>query len=138
MMPGRATYPATQIAACRAEMAAMTAAWRAVAARSQAKARGEAEAQVFNQMAVALEGWFVQPLRGVEGCHGTAMNEVRLLALGVRVNGGYFPSDHSILWQSAASVTGYGAGDRISLSEPVFSRLAVAYLDAVAVTFADA
>ena len=84
---------------------------------------------------VALEGWFVHRLRGVEGRDGNALNEVRLLALGVTENGGYFPSAHGIRWQSAMSVTGYRAGDRIRLSEAVFSRLAGVFLDGIAAKF---
>ena len=137
-MLGRSTYPATQIAACRAEMAELCATWRAIAARSEPKARSEAEAQVFNQMAVALEGWFVHRLRGLEGKDGNPLNEVRLLALGVTTNGGYFPSDATITWRPEASVTGYRAGDRIALSEAVFLRLTTAYLDAIAAKFAEA
>lgn len=136
-MLGRATYPTAQIAAARAEMAALCTTWRAIAARSEAKARAEAEVQVFNQMAVALEGWFVHRLRGVEGKDGNPLNEVRLLALGVTSNGGYFPSDTAIKWRPEASVTGYRAGDRIALSEAVFSRLTAAYLDAITAKFAD-
>ena len=137
-MLGRNAYPKTQIAACRAEMTAMAATWRAVARTADPKAREDAEAQVFNQMAVALEGWFVHRLRGQEGKDGNPMNEVRLLALGVTTNGTYFPTDHSIKWQPEASITGYRAGDKIRLSEPVFTRLASAYLDAVQAKFAEA
>jgi hypothetical protein len=133
-MLGRATYPSTQIEACRSEMALMAATWRAVAAR--AVPVPEAEPQVFNQMVVALEGWFVHRLRGVEGKDGNPLNEVRLLALGVTENGGHFPSDHKITWRPEASVTGYRPGDRIALSEPVFTRLATAYLNAVQTKFA--
>ena len=134
-MLGKSSYPAAQVAACRAEFAALAAAWRAVAGRSEAGGRAEAEAQVFGQMVVALEGWFVHRLRGVEGRDGNALNEVRLLALGVTENGGYFPSAHGIRWQSAMSVTGYRAGDRIRLSEAVFSRLAGVFLDGIAAKF---
>lgn len=137
-MLGRNSYPTAQIAACRKDMADMAATWRAVASRSEPIARQEAEAQVFNQMVVALEGWFVHRLRGLEGKDGNPMNEVRLLALGVTTRNGWFPADPTIRWAAESSVTGYAPGDRIRLSEPIFSRLAAAYLDAVAATFAAA
>ena len=137
-MLGRATCPTARIAACRAEMTAMAATWRAVAKHSEASARMEAEAQVFNQMAVALEGWSVHRLRRVPGQDDPLAHEVRLLALGVSANGSYFPSDHSCKWQPEASVTGYRAGDRIRLTEAMFSRLAAAYLDALSDQFAAA
>lgn len=137
-MLGRTSDPTARIAACRAEMTAMAATWRAVAKHSEASARIEAEAQVFNQMAVALAGWSVHHLRGVPGHDDLLAQEVRLLALGVSAHGSYFPSDHRIKWQPEASVTGYRAGDRIRLTEAMFSRLAAAYLDAVSDQFAAA
>ena len=136
-MPGRSDYPATQIAAARKDFADMAACWRLVAVQSQAEARVAAEAQVFNQMVVALEGWFVHRLRAVEGKDGNALNEVRLLALGITENGGYFPSEGVINWRPEASLTLYRAGDRIRLSEAVFTRLAGAYLDGIAARFGE-
>ena len=137
-MFGRNSYPAAQIAACRKDMAEMAGAWRAVAARSEPKAREEAEVQVFNQMVVALEGWFVHRPRGVEGKDGNPLNEVRLLALGVTERNGWFPEDGTIRWRPEASITGYAPGDRIRLDERTFSRLAGAYLEAVSASFAAA
>ena len=102
----------------------MAACWRAVAAGARAGARVEAEAQVFNQMVVALDQRFADRT-------GRAADEVRMLALGV-AQGGYFPSDNVVWWRPEASITGYRAGDRIALSEAVFRRLAGAYLDGVA------
>jgi hypothetical protein len=130
----RNLHPAARIAACRTEIAAMTATWRAVARSSEARARAEAEVQVFNQMVVALERWFDAPFCGPDA----AMTEVRLLARGVTSNGSHFPSDHTTSWRPEASVTGYRAGDRIRLSEATFSRLASAYLTALTSAFAEA
>ncbi len=135
-MLGRNSYSAAQVAQARKDFAEMAAAWRAVASRSEPVARAAAEVQVFNQMVVALEGWFVHRLRGVEGKDGNAMNEVRLLALGVTTNGGRFPADPTIRWKPDASVTGYQAGDVILLSEEVFGRLAGVFLDGIAKAFA--
>ena len=137
-MAGRKTQTPAQIAACRVEMRAMAATWHALAARSEAKARADAEAQVFNQMAVALGGWFGPRLPGIEDHHAAPLHEVRLLALGVTSNASYFPSDASLAWQPETSITGYRAGDQIRLTEAVFTRLAAAYLDALAAEFEDA
>jgi hypothetical protein len=98
--------------------------WRTVAGRSTPSARVEAEAQVFNQMVVALQARFGDGLRG-----GVAQ-EVRLLAEGVRA-GGRFP-EAGPGWKVDLSVTGYRPGDRIALSEAVFSRLSEVFLDRVA------
>ena len=72
---------------------------------------------MFNQIVVALEGWFVHRQRGGEGKDSNAMNELRLLALVVTGHRGYFPSVPEIKWRPAASVTVYRAGDRIRLSD---------------------
>ncbi len=131
-MLDRKINPATQIAACGKEMAEMATAWRALARFSETKARTQAEVQVFNQMVVALEGWFAGGLRRVDATDGQVLHEVRLLALGVTHHNGWFPADPTIQWSPEASVTGYSPGDRIAIDETVFSRLAVACLDAVA------
>ncbi len=113
-----------RIAECRRDLGDMTVMWRAVAGRSAPRARVDAEAQVFNQMVVALHARFGEGMRG-----GVAV-EVRLLAEGVRA-GGRFP-EAGPGWKVDQSVTGYRAGDRIALSEAVFSRLSEVFLDGVA------
>ena len=65
----------------------------------------------------------------------SAAREVQLLAQGVAVNGGRFPESGAARWNPDASVTGYQAGDRIALSEEVFSRLAGVFLDGIARKF---
>ena len=124
--------PTRRIAACRKDLAALAAVWQEVAARSAPRAKAEAEAQVFNQLVVALDSQF----GGVSG-GAAAAREVRLLAQGVAANGGRFPADDAARWRPDASVTGYRVGDRIALSEEVFSRLADVFLDGMAKRFAD-
>ena len=119
--------PASDIAACRQDMAAMAALWQAVAGRSAPRARVEAEAQVFNQMVVALDRRF-----GGDLAEGQVAREVRLLAQGVVRHGGWFPEVGGDGWRPDASVTGYQPGDRIALDAEVFGRLADVYLAQVA------
>src|SRR5690606_4321090 len=78
-MPGRSPHPVAQIAACRRDMSDLAANWRAIAGRSAARARAEAEVQVFNQTIVALQGRFADSPR----LQAPPLHEVRLLALGV-------------------------------------------------------
>ena len=125
--------PTRKIAACRKDLAALAAVWQEVAARSAPRAKAEAEAQVFNQLVVALDSQF----GGVSGGAAAAAQEVRLLAQGVAANGGRFPADDVARWRPDASVTGYRVGDRIALSEELFSRLADVFLDGMAKRFAD-
>ena len=131
-MTGNMSDPARQIAASRKDMAEFATLWQAVAGRSAPAARAEAEAQVFNQMVVALDSRF-----GSNGVvtEASAAREVQLLAQGVAVHGGWFPEAGAARWQPDASVTGYQAGDRIALSEEVFTRLTGVYLDGVARKF---
>ena len=119
--------PTRQIADCRRDMAALATMWRAVAGRSAPRAKAEAEAQVFNQMVVALQSRFG---RDVSPRAPQIAQEVRLLAEGV-LGGGRFP-DAGPGWRVDQSVTGYRPGDRIALSEEVFSRLSDVFLDRVA------
>jgi hypothetical protein len=135
-MLARSSCSATQIAAARAAFAEVLTRWAEVAGRSAPSARTRAEHQVFAQMVVALDGWFAHRQRAAEGKDGNALNEVRLLAQGV-IAGGVFPADGTIRWRPDASVTGYGAGDRIDLTAEVFGRLADAFLDGIAKRFAE-
>lgn len=134
-MLARTSYDPSQIATCRAAFAEMMDSWRTVAARSEAKARAAAEDSVFAQMVVALEGWFVHRQRSLEGKDGNALNEVRLIALGV-TQGGRFPEDMSIKWRPEASVSGLRPGDLIVMTEALFAKLVDAFLAAIAARFA--
>ena len=98
--------------------------WRAVAGRSAAEAKAEAEAMVFNQMVLALQARF-----GGDVPHTQIMLEMQLLADGISGDG-RFP--HDTRWRPHASVTGYWPGDRIALSEEVFSRLSEVFLTLLA------
>lgn len=110
-----------RIASAQQSFAAVAQGWRAVARRSDAGVRAEAEVQVFNQMVVALAGWFA-PLDCAVGA------ELRLLALGITRWNGFFPQADD----GAAQITGYTPGDRIRITEALFSRLAAAYLAGLA------
>lgn len=134
-MLARSTYDQQQIATARTAFAEVLAQWRAVAAASSGAARREAEAQVFAQMVVAMDGWFVHRARAVEGKNGNPLNEVRLLAEGITANGGRFPAVGPIRWHAAASVTGLDVGDPILLTETLFARLAEAFMDEMAARF---
>ena len=116
--------PDRRIADCRRDLGDMAQLWRVVAGRSAPQARTEAEAQVFNQMVVALHARFGAGMRG-----GIAQ-EVRLLAEGLGADGRFPAAGPG--WKADLSVTGYHPGDRIALSEPVFSRLSEVFLDRVA------
>ena len=136
-MLGRSSYPAAQIAAARREFARLAAGWRVVSAQSEPRAVAQAEVQMFNQMVVALDAWFMHRLRGAEGKDGNPMNEVRLLAAGVTTHGGVFPSDPTIKWKPESSVSGYRPGDAIALTEEVFSRLADVFLHGITAKFSE-
>ncbi len=117
-----------EVRAARRRFADLAAGWRAVSQRSAPRARAEAEAQIFNQMVVALAGLLPESAGAREGRHAPAMAEARLLARGV-LAGGVFPEG---AWAREVSVTGLGPGDRIALTEEAFSRLAGVCLDGLA------
>jgi hypothetical protein len=118
-----------QVRAARRQFADMAAGWRAVSGRSAPRARAEAEAQIFNQMVVALAGLLPDGPMARDDRHAPAMAEARLLARGV-LAGGVFPDSGP--WAREVSVTGLGPGDRIALTEEAFSRLAGVCLDGLA------
>ena len=113
-------------AAARRDFEAVAAGWRVIAAASAPAARAAAEVQVFNQMVVALWG----RVGARDGSSAQAgLTELRLLAEGIAADG-RFPVAAG--WRVDMSVTGYRAGDRIAMSEAVFSRLAGVVLDRLA------
>lgn len=106
---------------CQVEMTAMLTAWRAVARRSHPAARAEAEAQVFAQMVVALDRRV-----GAEAPGHGPLAELRHLARGVSAHNGWFMAEAG--WTTRGSITGYEPGDRIRLTEALFTRLLSACL----------
>lgn len=127
-MPDCLDDPVAQVRAARRQFADMAAGWREVSRRSAPRARDEAEAQIFNQMVVALAGLLPEGPAARDDRHAPAMTEARLLARGV-LTGGVFPEG---TWAREVSVTGLGPGDRIALTEEAFSRLAGVCLDGLA------
>lgn len=135
-MLGRSAYDPSQIAACASAFADALEGWQKVAARSDASARAEAEVRVFNQMVVALDGWFAHRLRRLEGKDGNVLNEVRLIALGLTANRGRFPADGVIRWHAETSVTGLRPGDQIMITAALFETLSLAFLAEMRAKFA--
>jgi hypothetical protein len=131
-MLGQLECPAAQVRQIRQDFDDLAAGWRMISQASAPSARAAAEVQIFNQMVVALEGRLASRLREAGDGHGHAMAELRLLAQGVRAHGAVFPGDNLARWRPDASVTGYRPGDRIALTEEVFSRLADVLLEGVA------
>jgi len=131
-MLGQSECPAAQVRQIRQDFDALAAGWRMISQASTPSARAAAEVQIFNQMVVALEGRLASRLREAGDGPGHAVAELRLLAQGVRAHGAVFPDDDLTHWKPDASVTGYRPGDRIALTEEIFSRLAGVLLDGVA------
>jgi len=93
-----------------------------------AKAPAEAFAPVFfNNLVIELEALFVHRIRGMEGKDGNALNEVRVLANSMMLNGDKFAADTQIKLDPAQSILGYKVGDPIRLSESDFTKLAKAF-----------
>lgn len=125
-MLGRNSYEKAYVAAGRAKVAAQLSAYKKLA--KAAKAPAEAFGPVFfNNMVIELEALFVHRLRGKEGKDGNALNEVRVLANSMMVNGDKLAADPQIKLDPATSILGHKVGDPIRVTEADFSKLAKAF-----------
>ena len=123
------SYPQGYINECRARTDAHLAAHRAVAsAAGKAKASDVAtlDELFFKDLTLLLDYYFVHRTRAMEGKDGNPLNEVRVVAASVLVDGTLTP-DKSIRLRPETSVLGLAAGDTIALDAKQFTALADAF-----------
>jgi hypothetical protein len=131
-------YTQEYIDDCRAKLDRQVAAYRKLVktARSHDGAKdgplGAAiasfEPVFFNNMALVLEGFFVQRSRTIEKKDGNPLNEVRVLCNSMIEGGGIMCAEKSIKLDPAKSVLGYDVGEEIHLREADFARIVDAFL----------
>lgn len=141
----RNTYEKEYVDACRArvdgllrhhrELSDAAAALKGTARTHVCGAVVALEEQMFTQAVVTLDASFAHRTRALEGKDGNPMNEVRVLAASVLENDGVMLSGHGVRLRPESSVLGIRPGDRISLTENDFRRLADAFFDAVEATY---
>jgi hypothetical protein len=85
------------------------------------------EPQLFNNMVLVLDSYFVHRSRALELKDGNALNEVRMLCESIMRNNNKFGTDKSIKYDATTSVLKYKLGDEIKLHEPAFTQLSKAY-----------
>jgi hypothetical protein len=136
-MLGVRSYPKDYVDACRRRVEAQVAAYRdIVEATSDDNVVAAFRPAFFNNMTVVLDACFTHRLRTVEGKDGNPLNEVRVVAASVLVDGTLTP-DKSIKLRPETSVLGLAAGDEISLDEAGFTALADAYFTEIEKRFVD-
>ncbi|GAA4404542.1 hypothetical protein GCM10023168_17360 [Fodinibacter luteus] len=131
-MPGRSSYTADEVEACRANADALLAAWEANDVDDTTL-----ENLVFAQAVVALDAWFAHRLRTLEGTGGNPMNEVRVLADSIVGNDGRLRLADGIRWAPERTVLRLAAGDEVLVSADDYERLAGSYLAAIEATYVD-
>jgi 2-keto-4-pentenoate hydratase len=100
---------------------------RATTDRKVVAARDAFEARLFNGLLLVLDRYFVHRLRGVTGKDGNPINEVEVLAESLMNNGGVLRTGNVIKLVPEESVVKLRVGDRISLGQDDFVRLADAF-----------
>jgi hypothetical protein len=85
------------------------------------------EPHFFNNLALALEGYFVHRARAIEKKDGNPLNEVRMLSASLMNNNGKMAADKTIKFDAANSVLKCKIGDKIKLTEADFTRLSSAF-----------
>ncbi len=85
------------------------------------------EPHFFNNLVLALEGYFVHRARAIEKKVGNPLNEVRMLSASPMNNNGKMAADKTIKLDAANSVLKYNIGDKIKLIKADFTRLSSAF-----------
>ncbi len=145
-MLGMKHYPQDYIDACRARVDTDLRAYGKLTAAAKKASDGDSsslhaalrgfEPRFFNNMVLVLDELFVHRLRTVEGKDGNPLNEVRVLANSIILNGGTFEPDNAIKLAPETSVLKHRPGDKVALTESDFEALSKAYFDEVERKFA--
>jgi hypothetical protein len=144
-MLARDTYPRDYIDACRARVETQLAAFEQLAAAKKRAAGDDAafnkafevfEAAFFNNLVIVLDSFFVHRTRALEKKDGNPLNEVRVLANSMMLNGEIMMADSSVKLNPASSVLKYEIGDKIRLNEADFSLLFKAFFSDLESKFA--
>ncbi len=126
-MVSRRSYSHAYVAATRTTLRTIVTEYRRLAKSGTPDAGFERA--LFNHLVLALEMYFLQRERALEGTDGNPLNEVRLLVASILENDGRLLADEQIRLARERSVLGYATGDPIVLDPDSFTRLSEAFLD---------
>jgi hypothetical protein len=93
------------------------------------------EVQLFNNMTLVLDRYFVHRLRTVTGKDANPLNEVELLADSLINNDGVFRANKVIKVKPEETVLKLEPGERVALSADQFEQLARAFLGEIDAKF---
>jgi hypothetical protein len=134
-MLGRKDYNPEELAGAKSVVKEQLAAYRklakAVDETSDPKATAALaalEPLLFNNMALALDRYFVHRIRKVTGKDGNPINELELVSDSLMNNGGVLRGNTVIDYVPEESVLKLEPGDRIQLSADQFQRFSDAFL----------
>lgn len=115
------SYKPDYVQACRTNIAAQLAAFRAL---PPGRPKDAFAPGYFNAMVLVLDSLFLHRQRSNEGKDGGPLNELRMLCDGIRENGGVLAKSSTIKYDAARSATGIAIGETIVLDVETFERLA--------------
>ncbi len=123
------SYPPSYVEACHGRIAALLTTYdRMLATAGPAADTVRAfEHQAFNNMVLALDGYFGHRARAFEGKDGNPLNEVRILCAAMMHGDGVVQAEKTIKYDPARTVLKYRVGDRIALSRADFEALSDAF-----------
>lgn len=133
-MLGRKDYRREEVAGAQAVVQRQLAAYRKLANAVDEAADPKATAALedlepllFNNMALALDRYFVHRLRMTTGKDGNPINELELVSDSLMNNDGVLRGNNVIKYVPEQSVLKLEPGDRIELSAAQFDRFAKAF-----------
>lgn len=127
-MLGRNSYTIEEVAHAKASMAAQRSAYDGLLATAKDGAAVDAfEPLFFNNLALALDRYFVHRVRGVAGKDGNPLNELEMICDALMTNDGVFQASTVLKVKPETSVLKLQFGDPIRLTASQFDELAAAF-----------
>ena len=133
-MLGRNSFTQDEVDHAKALIAQQIAAYRALAKVAGADKKGPAaldtfEPLFFNNMALALDRYFVHRIRPVTGKDGNPLNELEMVAESLMNNNGQMIASKVIKMIPDQSILKLQVGDTIALTLDEFERLSSAFFE---------
>jgi hypothetical protein len=131
-------YPDEYIAECRARVAAQLSTYQALLESVNGSANDAIEAferELFGNMVLVLDHYFVHRTRNIEGKDGNPLNEVRMLCNAIMTTGNVLSADKTIKYVPERSVLKLAIGDEVRLTQAQFSDLSEAFFNEIEARF---